>query len=114
MGFVASVTSTGGLTVSFGRQNVPLDSAVKKQIMTEYGTSEGDTGSPEVQVALLTQRINDLTEHLKTHKHCCCSSANAVACCSTWPRRTSRATASSLSDWVCAAKLSGAVLPLIH
>ena len=37
--------------------------------MTEYGTSEGDTGSPEVQVALLTQRINDLTGHLKTHKH---------------------------------------------
>jgi len=48
---------------------VPLDSAVKKQIMTEYGTSEGDTGSPEVQVALLSQRISDLTEHLKTHKH---------------------------------------------
>jgi len=48
---------------------VPLESAVKKQIMTEYGTSEGDTGSPEVQVALLTQRINDLTGHLKTHKH---------------------------------------------
>ncbi|CAB4624655.1 MAG: 30S ribosomal protein S15 [Actinobacteria bacterium] len=48
---------------------MPLDSAVKKQIMTEYGTSEGDTGSPEVQVALLTQRINDLTGHLKTHKH---------------------------------------------
>jgi small subunit ribosomal protein S15 len=37
--------------------------------MTEYGTSEGDTGSPEVQVALLTQRIDDLTGHLKTHKH---------------------------------------------
>ncbi|MEI6364786.1 MAG: 30S ribosomal protein S15 [Actinomycetes bacterium] len=48
---------------------MPLESAVKKQIMTEYGTSEGDTGSPEVQVALLTQRINDLTGHLKTHKH---------------------------------------------
>ncbi|CAB4859415.1 unannotated protein [freshwater metagenome] len=48
---------------------MPLDSAVKKQIMTEYGTSEGDTGSPEVQVALLSQRISDLTEHLKTHKH---------------------------------------------
>lgn len=60
---------TGGLTVSFERLNVPLESAVKKQIMTEYGTSEGDTGSPEVQVALLTQRINDLTGHLKTHKH---------------------------------------------
>ena len=40
-----------------------LDIAVKKKIMTEYATSEGDTGSPEVQVALLTQRIKDLTEH---------------------------------------------------
>ena len=46
-----------------------LDTAVKSQIITEYATGEGDTGSPEVQVALLTRRINDLTEHLKTHKH---------------------------------------------
>ena len=46
-----------------------LDIATKKQIMTEYATVEGDTGSPEVQVALLTKRINDLTEHVKTHKH---------------------------------------------
>lgn len=37
-------------------------------IMAEYATHEGDTGSPEVQVAVLTKRINDLTEHLKTHK----------------------------------------------
>ena len=36
--------------------------------MLEYATHEGDTGSPEVQVAVLTKRINDLTEHLKTHK----------------------------------------------
>ena len=46
-----------------------LDTAVKKQIMEEYATVEGDTGSPEVQVALLTQRIKDLTEHSRTHKH---------------------------------------------
>ncbi len=46
-----------------------LDSAVKKQIMDEYATTAGDTGSPEVQVALLTRRIADLTEHLKEHKH---------------------------------------------
>lgn len=46
-----------------------LDAAVKQQIMTEYATSEGDTGSPEVQVAMLTRRIKDLTEHLKEHKH---------------------------------------------
>ncbi|HET7327678.1 MAG TPA: 30S ribosomal protein S15 [Nocardioidaceae bacterium] len=46
-----------------------LDAATKKQIMDEYATTEGDTGSPEVQVALLTNRIIGLTEHLKTHKH---------------------------------------------
>jgi small subunit ribosomal protein S15 len=48
---------------------VPLDAAVKQQIMSEYATVEGDTGSPEVQVALLTRRIADLTEHMKQHKH---------------------------------------------
>ena len=48
---------------------MPLDTAVKKEILTEYATSEGDTGSPEVQIALLTRRINHLTEHLKMHKH---------------------------------------------
>jgi small subunit ribosomal protein S15 len=48
---------------------VPLDAATKKQILTDYATSDGDTGSPEVQVALLTRRIADLTEHLKEHKH---------------------------------------------
>ena len=46
-----------------------LDAAVKKQIIEEYATAEGDTGSPEVQVALLTQRIKDLTEHSRQHKH---------------------------------------------
>lgn len=46
-----------------------LDAATKKQIIAEFGTKEGDTGSPEVQVALLSRRISDLTEHLKTHKH---------------------------------------------
>lgn len=40
----------------------------KKQLIEEYATGEGDSGSPEVQVALLTARINHLTEHLKTHK----------------------------------------------
>ena len=48
---------------------MPLDTAAKKEILAEYATSEGDTGSPEVQVALLTRRINHLTEHLKVHKH---------------------------------------------
>ena len=40
----------------------------KNAIIKEYSTHEGDTGSTEVQIALLTKRINDLTEHLKTHK----------------------------------------------
>ena len=40
----------------------------KTAIMAEYATHEGDTGSPEVQIAVLTKRINDLTEHLKVHK----------------------------------------------
>jgi small subunit ribosomal protein S15 len=41
----------------------------KAQIFQEYARHEGDTGSPEVQIALLTTRINQLTEHLKIHKH---------------------------------------------
>ncbi len=40
----------------------------KQQIIDTYKTHEGDTGSPEVQIALLTTRINELTEHLKVHK----------------------------------------------
>ena len=48
---------------------VPLDAATKQQIISEHATREGDTGSPEVQVAMLTRRIADLTEHLKEHKH---------------------------------------------
>ncbi len=41
----------------------------KQEIIGEYRTSEADTGSPEVQVAVLTQRIRHLTEHMRTHKH---------------------------------------------
>ena len=41
----------------------------KQEIVGEYRTSEADTGSPEVQVAVLTQRIRHLTEHMRTHKH---------------------------------------------
>ena len=41
---------------------------IKNQIIKEYQLKEGDTGSPEVQIAVLTYRINDLNEHLKTHK----------------------------------------------
>ncbi len=41
----------------------------KAELITEYGQKEGDTGSPEVQVAILSERIVNLTEHMKTHKH---------------------------------------------
>ena len=40
----------------------------KEQIIKDFGRKEGDTGSPEVQIALLTARINELNEHLKVHK----------------------------------------------
>jgi small subunit ribosomal protein S15 len=46
-----------------------LAAELKTQIMQEHATVEGDTGSPEVQIAVLTRRIKDLTEHLKVHKH---------------------------------------------
>ena len=39
----------------------------KSELIKEYGTKDGDTGSPEVQVAILTERINNLTEHFKSH-----------------------------------------------
>ncbi len=42
---------------------------VKKSIIEQYQTHPGDTGSPEVQIALMSHRINELTEHLKAHKH---------------------------------------------
>ena len=46
-----------------------IDAETKKKIIDEYATSDGDTGSPEVQVTILTTRIAHLTEHLKEHKH---------------------------------------------
>jgi small subunit ribosomal protein S15 len=48
---------------------VALTTEQKKSIMAEYATVEADTGSPEVQIAMLSKRIADLTEHLKEHKH---------------------------------------------
>ena len=48
---------------------MPLAADVKKSIIAEYATHEGDTGSPEVQIAMLTQRIKDLTAHGLVHKH---------------------------------------------
>jgi small subunit ribosomal protein S15 len=46
-----------------------LDAAKKTEIINAYATHPGDTGSPEVQIAVMTERIKDLTEHLKDHKH---------------------------------------------
>jgi len=48
---------------------VALSIEQKKSILSEYGLHEVDTGSPEAQVALLTKRISDLTEHLRVHQH---------------------------------------------
>lgn len=45
-----------------------LDSAIKAEIVAKFARKSGDTGSPEVQIALLTKRISDLTEHLKIYK----------------------------------------------
>ncbi len=45
-----------------------MDAAEKKKVIDEYATAPGDTGSPDVQIALLTKRIAHLTEHLKEHK----------------------------------------------
>lgn len=45
-----------------------MDKAKKLELIKRFGRSEGDTGSPEVQIALLTERIQSLTEHLKIHK----------------------------------------------
>ena len=46
-----------------------MDKAKKQEVITTFEQKKGDTGSPEVQVALLTARINELTEHAATHKH---------------------------------------------
>lgn len=46
-----------------------MDSQTKSTVIAQYATVDGDTGSPEVQCALLTQRINELREHFRIHKH---------------------------------------------
>lgn len=48
---------------------MPLDAKIKQQIIGEFATKKGDTGSPEVQVALLTEQIKNLSSHLKEHTH---------------------------------------------
>ena len=49
--------------------SIGTDAETKKKIIAEYATTEGDTGSPEVQIALLTDRIQYLTDHLRRNKH---------------------------------------------
>jgi small subunit ribosomal protein S15 len=48
---------------------MPLDKEVKNKVIVEFSRHKTDTGSPEVQIAVLTARINQLTDHLRTHKH---------------------------------------------
>ena len=45
-----------------------IESERKKEVISEYALKDGDTGSPEIQIAILTERISNLTEHFKTHK----------------------------------------------
>ena len=45
-----------------------IESKRKKEVISEYALKDGDTGSPEIQIAILTERISNLTEHFKTHK----------------------------------------------
>src|SRR5690606_14334176 len=63
------LTADSGTVRHQRRRRVALTTEEKKTILAEYGLHEKDTGSPEAQVALLTKRITDLTEHLKEHKH---------------------------------------------
>ena len=48
---------------------MPLDKDIKAQVITDFHRHDGDTGSPEVQIAILTKRIAHLTEHLRANKH---------------------------------------------
>ena len=48
---------------------MPLDQDIKAEIINEFKRQDGDTGSPEVQIAILTRRVKDITQHLKAHKH---------------------------------------------
>jgi small subunit ribosomal protein S15 len=50
-------------------ENMSLTKEEKQEIIQAHGRADTDTGSPEVQIAMLTRRINQLTEHLRTHKH---------------------------------------------
>ena len=83
---------------------------VKTQVISENATHEGDTGSPEVQIAILTQRIRELTAHLKQHPNDDHSRLGMYKMVgkrrsTTWPRRISSVTALSSPSWASASKL---------
>jgi small subunit ribosomal protein S15 len=58
----------GNFLLNGGGEAMALSKERKNEIIAEYATKQGDTGSPEVQVAVLTEQINTLNEHLRTHK----------------------------------------------
>ena len=76
----------------------------KTAIIAEYATHEGDTGSPEVQIAILTARINELTEHLREHKHDNHSRRGPLMMVGK-QRRTSTSIVPSLPSWVSASNI---------
>src|SRR5262245_18430969 len=61
--------SSGGAGDDDTRRLMALTKEAKQELIAKHGRSETDTGSPEVQIAMLTRRINELTEHLRTHRH---------------------------------------------
>lgn len=63
------MTKTGGRAIYLKGNLMALSKEKKSEIIGEHKTSESDTGSPQVQIAMLTDRIKSLTEHLKQHKH---------------------------------------------
>ena len=63
--YTSRVTQEVNQAIGWLEDQVPLTRETKEQVITEFATVEGDTGSPEVQIALLTERITGLTEHLR-------------------------------------------------
>jgi small subunit ribosomal protein S15 len=67
--FLHDAAGPGRRSTPNQREIMALDTNQKSEIISAYKTGEADTGSPEVQVAMLSKRIRDLTEHLRVHKH---------------------------------------------
>jgi small subunit ribosomal protein S15 len=66
---LSSGAPSGGSGDDEPRRPMALTKEAKQELIAKHGRSETDTGSPEVQIAMLTRRINELTEHLRTHRH---------------------------------------------